>query len=189
MAGLGFGQMAILHPEMKNRNIPLMETCIEKIMSDNVRGFDYRSWGNDPLALQEDAYGHAAYLGYFNLLLSMNRLLNPESKYAQFNDNITNALVRRLEKSPILLLETYPQERYPVDNCAVIGSNGFSSTGLTIAGSRIFGDKEYFKHFYATVYFGGVPYDKKGARYFVTGGPIGNAMMFAMFTVPPKGTL
>jgi len=71
-----------------------------------------------------DTHDHAAYLGYFNILLSLYRLLNPESRYAQLNEDVSKALMRRLERNPILTLETYPNERYPVDNCAVIASIG-----------------------------------------------------------------
>ena len=302
MSGLGFGQMAIIHPELKKRNIPLIERCIDKILSTEVRAFDKMSWGNDPIdTLGIDTYDHAAYLGYFNILLSMNRLLNPQSRYAQLNEDVSQALVRRLEGSPILTLETYPNERYPVDNCAVIASiglydratgsdhsilikrcienfknryidkktglliqnvgakgealdaprgsgsslglyflsyadpefaremyravkkelassclkfglvreyprgkhsgsmdvdsgpvvfgYGFSATGFTIAGSKIFRDRSYFKKLYATTYFAGAPHNKKGTKTYVTGGPLGTAILFAMFTALPEGTL
>jgi hypothetical protein len=302
MSGLGFSQMTIIHPELKKRNIPLIERCIEKILSTEVRAFDKEFWGNDPIdTLGIDTYDHAAYLGYFNILLSMNRLLNPESRYAQLNEDVSKALMRRLERNPILTLETYPNQRYPVDNCAVIASiglydratgadhsvlikrwvenfknryidkktglliqtvgpkgealgyprgsgstlglyflsyaepgfaremyravknelastclkfgivreyprgilsgsmdidsgpivlgYGFSATGFTIAGSKIFRDRSYFKRLYATAHFAGTPYDKKGTKTFVTGGPLGTAILFAMFTAPPEGTL
>jgi hypothetical protein len=302
MSGLGFCQMTIIHPELKQHNIPLIERCIEKILSGKVKAFDKAFWGNDPInTLGIDTYDHAAYLGYFNILLSMNRLLNPESRYAQLNEDVSKALVRRLERNPILTLETYPNERYPVDNCAVIASiglydratgadhsvlikrwaenfknryidkktglliqavgakgealdsprgsgsalglyflsyadpgfaremytavkrelasscfqfgmvreyprgilsesmdidsgpivfgYGFSATGFTIAGSKIFRDRSYFKRLYATAHFAGAPYDKKGTKTFVTGGPLGTAILFAMFTALPEGTL
>ena len=50
--------------------------------------------------------------------------MDPRSDYTDLNDRITAALVRRLENCPILLLHSYPNEVYPVDNCAVIGSIG-----------------------------------------------------------------
>jgi hypothetical protein len=302
MSGLGFGQMAMIHPELKAHNLPLIEGCIEKILSAKVKAFDKLSWGNDPIdTLSVDTHDHAAFLGYFNLLLSMNRLLNPETRFARLNENVSRALVRRLEQNPILTLETYPNERYPVDNCAVIasiglydqatGANhsvlikrwmenfkknyidpktgllfqslnlngkasdyprgsgsalglyflsyanpaiarqmyhavkkelastcfgfgtvreyprgiphgrmdvdsgpivwgyGFSSTGFTIAGSKIFRDRSYFKRLYAIAYFAGAPYDDEESRTFVSGGPLGTAILFAMLTAPSEGTL
>jgi hypothetical protein len=49
------------------------------------------------------------------------------------HDAISRALERRVERSPTLLLETYPGETYPVDNAAVIASIAVhaKSTGRT----------------------------------------------------------
>jgi hypothetical protein len=52
----------------------------------------------------------------------MHRGLVPASRYSRLHDAVTAALARRIEASPTGLLETYPGERYPVDNCAVIAS-------------------------------------------------------------------
>lgn len=124
MAGMGFGQIALEHPEEREKNVKLMELCIERLISTEVRTFDRDSWGEDPLESLSGTSGHAAYLGYLNLLLSLNRYLDKDSKYAGLNDQITEALIRRLNKSSLLLLWTYPYEVYPVDNCAVIASIG-----------------------------------------------------------------
>ncbi len=53
-------------------------------------------------------------------------LAHPEvrDEYADLNDRITNTLIKQLRNSPIMLIETYPWEVYPVDNCFVIGSLG-----------------------------------------------------------------
>ncbi|MEK6248620.1 MAG: hypothetical protein N2C12_10605 [Planctomycetales bacterium] len=131
MAGIAFGQMAIEHPELAERNAQSIETCIEKILKPLVQRFDKEAWGRGALDVVKsiDAIeaidrkpGHAAYLGYFNLLLSFHRMFKPDSKYAALNDAITDALVFHLGQSRILLLESYPEEVYPVDNCAVIAS-------------------------------------------------------------------
>src|SRR5205814_8827897 len=65
---------------------------------------------------------HAAYLGYLNLLLGLERRLDPASRHAPLNDRVTAALARRLENSPHLVLQSYPGEVYPVDNAAVAAS-------------------------------------------------------------------
>jgi len=294
MAGMGFVQMAELHPELKARNIPLAERCIEGILSKETRAFDLQSWGSDPIeSLDSDASSHIAYLGYLNLLLGMDRRLNQSTKFAPLNDKISAALARRYERSPTLLLETYPGETYPVDNCAGIsslklfdvatGANhsallarwkescekrwidkrtgllvqsvspdgepfdkprgsgstlglyflsfsdlelakklyaavkkelassvlgfggvreyprgmagrmdidsgpiifgyGFSATGFSLAGAKLFGDEAYFKKLYATAYFAGAPCDSGGTRSFATGGPLGGAILFATLT-------
>lgn len=299
MAGLGFGQTALEHPELKARNVKLMEQCITLILSDGVRQFDTESWGNDAITTLDDpAAHHAAYLGYLNLLLGFHRQLAPDSPFASLNDRITDALHRRVTQSPIRLLQTYPGEVYPVDNCAVMGSIGLhakvtdtdrgaflkewiafcrqhyvdretglliqcvdsrtgapaddprgsgtflglyflsfadpafagelyragrrnlsarvlgfggareyprnvaggmgdidsgpviaglglSSTGFMIAGSRMAGDRDYFRRLYATAHAWGAPYERDDQLTFVTGGPLGNAILFAMLTAQP----
>jgi len=290
MAGFGFGQTASEHPQWRARYLPLMEFCIERILSADVRAFDREMWRNDPLDTLDRDTGqdHAAYLGYFNLLLSLHRQLNPNSKYAALNDCITSALVRRLERSPTLLLQSYPAETYPVDNAAVIASVapqhrplvekwiarcrknyldpktglliqavephsgapadsprgsgtalaayflsfadpafsrdlyqaarkhladtflGFgvvreyphhcpegcgdidsgplilgysiSATGFLIGGSRIHGDAEEFTRLTGTAHLFGAPLRRGDRREYVTGGPLGNAILFAMLT-------
>lgn len=122
MAGLGFGQSALRHPEFREPNILLMERCIDAIQSDAVRAFDRESWNTDPLATLDGPEDHAAYLGYLNLLLGFYRQVNPDSPYNPLNDRISTALARRIAASPSHLLETYPGETYPVDNCAVFAS-------------------------------------------------------------------
>jgi len=125
MAGIGYGQLIALHPEQAASALPLMEQCISRILDDDVRTFDSATWKNDPIETLDllDEH-HAAYLGYFNVLLGLFRLHAPDNCYAALHDRITAALIRRLEHSAIGLLQTYPGEVYPVDNCAVVGSIG-----------------------------------------------------------------
>ena len=129
MAAMGFGQMALEQPENKNRYLTLMEEAIEEVLSDRVRAFDSERWKSDPLETLDTDEGHAAYLGYLNLAMGFHRRLDPESKFAELNDRISVALRRRIEASPTLLLESYPHETYPVDNCAVIASVAMNRTG------------------------------------------------------------
>jgi len=298
MAGMGFAQTALEHPEWRAQHVQWMEQCIERILSPDVRAFDAESWGDDAIESLDRDSDHAAFLGYFNLLLSYNRLLDPNSKYAELNDRITATLVRRLEKSPHLLVQSYPGELYPVDNSAVIGSLGLydratgashadlihkwvvqcrtrfldpetgllyqaiatnsgnpvdaprgsgtclglyflsfadssfaaelqravkkhlahsvigfglvreypvnipsgrgdidsgpvvlgygvSATGFYLAGCRRYGDADYFKAIYRLVHLFGAPLDSDGVRHFVSGGPLGDAILFAMLTAQP----
>lgn len=126
MAGMGLGQTALQHPESRAELLRLMGRCIDRLLSPELRRFDREDWGNDPLeTLSVDAGAdHAAYLGYLNLVLGLERLLDRDSRHAALNDQISAALARRLRRSPLLLLQSYPREVYPVDNSAVIGSIG-----------------------------------------------------------------
>lgn len=301
MAGLGFAQTALEHPELRARHVELIELCVERMLDERVRAFDKQAWGDDPIESLASGRGHAAYLGYANCVLSYLRLLSPSNRYAKLNDEITAALARRVTESSTLLIETYPAEIYPVDNCAVIASialydratgrdhatlikrwlgrcrekyvdrrtglfyqavsaNGapadaargsgtclglyflslvddslsaelyqavrrelagkflgfgavheypasapagsgdidsgpillgysISATGFCVAGARIHADREYFGRLYSTAHLFGAPRNSGESQHFVTGGPLGDAIMFAMLTAQPRSTL
>ena len=72
-----------------------------------------------------------------------------------------------------------------VDSGPVIMNFGVSPTGFMIAGTRIFGDRHYFKRLYRTSVLFGAPLKIGGQWEYVTGGPLGNAIMFAMLTAVP----
>jgi hypothetical protein len=302
MAGMGFGQMALEHPELKSKNAALMAECIEHVLSKEVRAFDNKQWSEDPIESLGSMHGHAAFLGYFNLLLGLHRLVDPSSKFAELNDRITDALIRRINASAIALLQSYPGEVYPIDNSLLIASIalharvsgqshddvvkryeaiyrekiidpksgipnyavdmktakpfdkprgsgatlslfafvyadpqlsremynavkknlqgtrlgfgavreypewtyggygdvdsgpvimgfGVSPTGFCLAGARIWNDRNYFSRLYATAHLFGAPVTRSGKLEFVSGGPLGNAILFAMLTAPRPETL
>lgn len=127
MTAMGYGQLATQQPARKKYYLAQMEHAIDQVLSDRVRKFDVERWGSDPLETLELDEGHAAYLGYLNLAMGFHRKLDPESKFTTLNNHISEALRRRIEASPSMLLESYPYETYPVDNCAVIASVALNS--------------------------------------------------------------
>ena len=298
MAGMGFGQTALEHPEWKDRHLDWIQDCIEHLLSPPLRQFDSQVWNEDPIDSLDSDNGHAAYLGCLNLLLSMHSQLDPRTRYALLNKKITSALVRRIKESPSRLLQTYPGEIYMADNCAVIASIalydrttragyrklveewvarcrehwidpqtgllyqamnplgdssldhprgsgtalgayflsfadvslsrqlheavkthlatdllgfavvqeypstvptgpgdidsgplilGYSvaSTGFSLAGCRIHNDRDYFTRLYSSTHLIGAPLDRLDTRSYVAGGPLGNAILFAMLTAQP----
>jgi hypothetical protein len=295
MAALGLLQACREHPALRSELLPAADRAIEKLLSSEVRRFDSLKWGEDPLDSLAGPNGHAAYLGYLNLVLSVHRCWVPGSRFASINDQITAALIRRFRASQTGILETYPGEAYPVDIAAALASVmlhqratgedhtavvspvlaryrttwrdpksgllfqavdardgapidrarasgsalaaffisfgerevsrelfvavssqlprsiigfGFvreyptyfhgghgdidsgplilgispSATGFCIAGSRVFGDHDLFIRLYRTAHLVGTPVSRDGRRFFVTGGPLGNAIMLAMLT-------
>lgn len=123
LAGLGFGQTAESRPEWRTEHGAYLRRCADRVSDPKLRQFDTESWNNeDALQSLSSNNGHAGYLGYANVVLSYDRLLDPKSPHAQANDAITEALIRRLESGPNLLIETYPGETYPVDNCVAMAS-------------------------------------------------------------------
>jgi hypothetical protein len=122
MAALGFGQVAHEHPDTATVNRERMERAIDGMLSPAGRAFDTVAWGHDALKSLDSSEGHAAFLGYANLVLSFHRSLFPDSKYAALNDAMTRALTRRFEAAPTGLIETYPGQTFPVDNTPGIAS-------------------------------------------------------------------
>jgi hypothetical protein len=122
MAALGLMQMALEHPDRRAQYLPAAERCLERLLSPEVRAFDAQAWFGpdaDALATLGTGTGHAAYLGYLNVALSLHRRIVPDSRFSDWNDRITEALARRVGSSPMGFLQTYPAEIYPVDNAAV----------------------------------------------------------------------
>ena len=299
LGAAGFAQMAILHPEDKDSYLLQMEKCIDKLLTDDMQRFDEKMWGSKAMeTLESDKDHHGAYLAYLNFALSLHRSLNPDSRFAETNDLITETLVRRYETSKLLLLQTYRNEVYPPDNCLAIASialhdqatdagngeildkiiknfrkvcideksglmiqsinnysgkpvdeprgsgttfglyflsfadqqlaaelyqaardelaasvvgfglmqeypksskggigdidsgpvimnYGVSPTGFMIAGTKIFGDRRLFKKLYRTSVLFGAPLKTGDEWQYVSGGPLGNAIMFAMLTAVP----
>ena len=120
MAGLGFGQLAATRPAQRDRYLASMERAIDGLLDERVRAFDTGRWGQDALA--EGAGHHAAYLGYLGIVLGLHRRLVPDSRHAALHDRIARQLADHLAQAPIGLLETYPGEVYPVDNCSVLAA-------------------------------------------------------------------
>lgn len=72
-----------------------------------------------------------------------------------------------------------------VDSGPVVFGFGVSATGFALGPARAFGDRRTFSALYATAHLFGAPIDREGRRSFVTGGPLGDAILFAMLTAHP----
>ena len=123
LAVLGLGQILLDHPELKPDYLPIMEKAVEHLVSPELNAFATEAWGEDGLteAGLKSGNGHA-YLGYTNLALSMLRLHKPRNRFAALNDRLTDVLVIRLKTSQHSIIDTYPNEAYPPDLAAVLGS-------------------------------------------------------------------
>ena len=296
MAGMGLTQLVLQTPALRGPYLPVIETCIDKLLHGSTRQFDTNAWKGDALRTLASDQGHAAYLGDLNLLLGLYRQVRQDNqRINKLNRRISKALARRLRKSEIGLLETYPGEVYPVDNAAVAGSlalfdraegtdhqgllrawgetlrrryihtpsgllyqavdtrsgaprdkprasgtalaayflsfshrslsaelftrlkascgtsllgfglineypssveggrgdidsgpaifgYSFSGTGFAMAPAKIHGDQELFEDLYSTASLMGAPHKEAGTLNFVSGGPLGNAILLAMIT-------
>ena len=112
MTALGLTQIALEHPEVREQYAPMIELCLEQLLKAETIAFGTQAWGDNGLSDFSSDNGHA-YLGYTKLALSLYRKLKPDHRFATINDQLTEALARRLEKAPHGIIETYPYEAYP----------------------------------------------------------------------------
>jgi hypothetical protein len=66
---------------------------------------------------------------------------------------------------------------------------GVSASGFALGASKIHGDRDMFRTLYASAHLFGAPLDADGARTYVASGPLGDAILFAMFTAPRAGSI
>ena len=67
-----------------------------------------------------------------------------------------------------------------IDSGPVLFGLGVSVTGFALAGARLHGDRQVFTELYRTVDLVGVPLSDVHGRHFMSGGPLGNAILLAM---------
>jgi hypothetical protein len=131
MAAMGYGQVAARDADRRTSALAEMDRALASAIAADARKFDRDAWSNDALESLDGDQDHAAYLGYLGLALSVRRFVAPENPYAALDDRVTDALARRLERKPVL--ESYPGERYPVDNCAAIAAIALRDRALGLA--------------------------------------------------------
>lgn len=139
MAGMGFGQLALAHPADRERTAALtadLDRCIAGMLKDESRYYDTSTWGADPLRTLAGGRGHVAFLGYLNLALGLRRLLDPNNPYAELNDQVSEALERRLLATSGFV-ETFPSQTFPVDNASAVGSLGLHERATGKSHARV----------------------------------------------------
>jgi hypothetical protein len=72
-----------------------------------------------------------------------------------------------------------------IDSGPIIFGFGLSPTGFALAGSLMYEDRAYFRRLIASAYLAGAPLRRGERLEFVTGGPLGNAILLAMLTAGP----
>jgi hypothetical protein len=123
MVAMGLCQMVIEHPEKKAEYLPVIDGCIERLQSREMNEFVKKKYGSYGLESLDTNQGHA-YLGYFNLVLGLRRMIEPDNRYTGLHDKLTHALARRLGRSPHLMIESFPRRIFTVDVASVFGSIG-----------------------------------------------------------------
>lgn len=69
-----------------------------------------------------------------------------------------------------------------IDSGPVVLGMSVSGTGFTLSTAKLFEDRELFTSLYRTADLFGVPVHRPGGKRFMSGGPLGNAILLAMTT-------
>jgi hypothetical protein len=69
-----------------------------------------------------------------------------------------------------------------IDSGPVVLGVGVSATGFSLSAAKLHGDEAMFTALYRTADLFGVPVDRPSGRRFLSGGPLGNAILLAMTT-------
>jgi hypothetical protein len=111
------------------------------------------------------------------------------SYFLSYADEATSAALWRAARSTLfrtvlgfgaLLEQKDGSSRGDIDSGPVVFGFGVSATGFALGASRAHGDRDAFRALYATAHLFGAPHDGG----YTTGGPIGDAILFAMMTAP-----
>jgi len=95
---------------------------IERLKGPAGSDFDTKQWKESSLKTLSGSRGHIAHLGHLNLALAAWHYLGGDNRYQTLFKNVSESIARRIEASPFLNAETYPQEIYPMDNVAALAS-------------------------------------------------------------------
>jgi hypothetical protein len=79
--------------------------------------------------------------------------------------------------------------RGDVDSGPLILSRSPVATGFALAGARLHRDRERFRHLFATSELFGAPTEVGERQNYVYGGPVGDAILFAMLTALPPSRI
>ncbi len=110
MTSAALANIAILYPQNKEMAIKFISQIIEIAMSPEIREYDRERWGEDPM---DGIYGDLSHISYYSHLawmISRYKQIGGDSKYDDIYHSLCEAMNRRIRKSQILNVPTYPEE-------------------------------------------------------------------------------
>ena len=121
--------IAILYPQNKELAIKFIGQIIDIAMSEEIREYDKLRWGEDPM---DGIYGNLSYISYYSHLawmISRYKQIGGDSKYDGQYHTLCRSMNRRIRKSPIMNLPTYPGESIYIPDMlvAIVALNNYAS--------------------------------------------------------------
>lgn len=110
MLAEALSNMTRLYPETKEESIATIDSLIQIVKSQELRLYDKIRWGEDPLESLDGDNSHVSYLSHLSWMIGNYRKIGGDCRYNHLHDSICETMNRRILKSPLLNLPTYPDE-------------------------------------------------------------------------------
>ena len=129
MTSAALANIAILYPQNKELSIKFIGQIIDIAMSEEIREYDKLRWGEDPM---DGIYGNLSHISYYSHLawmISRYKQIGGDSKYDGQYHTLCRSMNRRIRKSPIMNLPTYPGESIYIPDMlvAIVALNNYAS--------------------------------------------------------------
>lgn len=110
MLNTALANIARIWPDCKSNFLPKMEMLITLILSDELKEYDAREWGEDPLDTLNGTKSHMTYLSILAWSLSNYRFAGGDNRYDRLFCDICETLNRRMLRQRDLNLMSFPNK-------------------------------------------------------------------------------
>lgn len=102
--------MSNIYRDTKNDAIPVIDSLIKIVLSEQIRSYDTERWSEDPLETLDGDLSHISYLSHLAWMISGYKQVDGDAKYDPLYKSLCETMNRRILQSPTLNLQTYPGE-------------------------------------------------------------------------------
>ena len=102
--------IATIYPEFRETAIKHIPSIINIALSDTIRAYDTRRWGEDALDGIDGNKSHLSYYSHVAWMIGEFKRTGGDGRFDKIYHSFCEAMNRRITDSPILNLPTYPYE-------------------------------------------------------------------------------
>ena len=102
--------IATIYPEFRETAIKHIPSIINIALSDTIRAYDTRRWGEDALDGIDGNKSHLSYYSHVAWMIGEFKRIGDDGRFDKIYHSFCEAMNRRITDSPILNLPTYPYE-------------------------------------------------------------------------------
>lgn len=110
MLNAALSNIARIWPDCRDKCLVKMEKLIDLLLSDELKDYDAREWGEDPLTSLKGTKSHMTYLSILAWSLSNYHFAGGDNRYDKLFCDICEALNRRMLRHKDLNLLSFPNK-------------------------------------------------------------------------------